>query len=117
MTNIFKKGATISAVLLALTISFYNFNAISKEDIKELSMPTDVGEIVLTVEPCPLNPNYGFEYLAYATDDKEPDHLGCWQVPADIEGLPSTQIVNIWFPEINAIASYNKKLFTPRKKV
>ena len=108
---------TLSGFAATLAIGISSLNLQAKEVSKELTMATEVGEIVLTVEPCPLHPNYGFEYLAYATDGKEPDHLGCWQVPADIEGLPATQIVNIWFPEINAVASYNKKLFLPRTKL
>ena len=87
------------------------------EPIKEMAMRTDVGEVVLTVEPCPLSPNYGFEYLAYATEHNEPDHLGCWQEPAPIEGKPQNQIINVWFKEINAVATYNKKLFKPRTKL
>jgi len=84
------------------------------EKVKELSMPTEVGEVVLTIEKCPIEPNNGFPLKAYATDKGNPDHLGCWQEPDQLAGKPPNQVINIWFPEINAVASYHKKLFTPR---
>lgn len=76
---------------------------------KEMVMPTDVGEVVLTVEECDLQnfiPYSGFDYKAYATEKGHDDHLGCWQADGNV--------VNIFFPEIWATASYDKKLFRPR---
>lgn len=86
------------------------------EPVKEMAMPTEVGEVVLTVEPCPIEPNHGFIYLAYATEKGAPDHLGCWNTTEPYNGVPS-EIINIWFPEINGVASYHMKLFKPRVKV
>jgi hypothetical protein len=102
-----------TVVLLAALVAI---PATAGEEIKEMSMATDVGEVVLTLEPCPLNPNYGFIYLAYATEKGEPNHMGCWQDTEPLNGRES-HILNIWFPEVNAVASYNKKLFKPRTKV
>ena len=98
--------------LLALSLTAY-----AAEEIKQMSMPTDVGEVVLTLEPCPIEPNYGFSYLAFATEKGAADHLGCWNEPEQLEGKPQNQVVNIWFMEIGAVATYNKKLFKPRTKI
>jgi hypothetical protein len=97
-----------SAAFLLLTTN------VASEEIKEMSMPTDVGEVVLTLEPCSFTPNHGFPYAAYATEKGSHDHIGCWFEPEPLEGKPQNQILNIWFPEISAIATYNKKLFKPR---
>lgn len=106
-----RKSAAFAAFLLFAT------NVVSGEEIKQMSMATDVGEVVLTLEPCPLNPNHGFSYLAFATEKGQPDHLGCWMEPEQLPGKPQNQIINIWFPEISAIATYNKKLFKPRTNI
>jgi hypothetical protein len=102
--------------LAAIAAFFFLATSVSKsaEPIKEMAMPTDVGAIILTMQPCPFTPNYGFPYFAYATEKGSHDHLGCWHEPEQLEGKPQNQIININFPEINAVASYNKKLFTPR---
>lgn len=91
--------------------------AISGEPIKEMSMLTDVGEVVLTLEPCTFTPNHGFPYAAYATEKGSHDHLGCWHEPEQLPGKPQNEVINIHFPEINAVASYNKKLFKPRTQI
>lgn len=106
-----RKSAAFAAFLLFAT------NVVSGEEIKQMSMATDVGEVVLTLEPCPLNPNHGFSYLAFATEKGQPDHLGCWMEPEQLPGKPKNEVINLWFPEISAIASYNKKLFKPRTKL
>jgi hypothetical protein len=102
----------MTAALAAFFTSVY-----AAEEIKEMAMATDVGEVVLTLEPCPITPNYGFPYLAYATEKGQPDHLGCWFEPTQMEGYPQNQIVNVWFFEVSAVASYNKKLFKPRQRL
>ena len=76
---------------------------------KEMVMATEVGEIVLTVEECDLQnqiPYSGFDYKAYATEEGQPDHLGCWRAD-DFN-------VSIFFPEIWATATYHKSYFRPR---
>jgi hypothetical protein len=94
-----------------------SFPVNSGEAIKEMTMLTDVGEVVLTLEPCSFTPNHGFPYAAYATEKGSHDHLGCWHEPEPLDGKPMNQVVNIWFPEISAIATYNKKLFKPRTQL
>lgn len=69
-------------------------------------MPTEVGEIVLTVEECPVKNNYGFDYYGYATEKEQPNHLGCWNA--------DDQIVQIWFINENVVGIYKKTLFKPR---
>ena len=104
------------AIVVAVVLLMAHSLVRGAEPVKEMSMATEVGEVVLTVEPCPLNPNNGFEYLAYATEKGQPDHMGCWNTTEAYKGIPS-EIVNVWFPEINAVASYHMKLFKPRVKV
>lgn len=84
---------------------------LAQELPKEMTMPTDVGEIVLTVEECALSkyiPYSGFDYKAYATEEGHDDHLGCW--------MEDGQLVHIFFPEIWATATYDKRYFRPRVK-
>lgn len=102
---------------LALALLALYLTAYAAEEIKQMSMPTDVGEVVLTLEPCPIEPNYGFSYLAFATEKGAADHLGCWNEPEQLPGKPKNEVISVWFPEISAIASYNKKLFKPRLKI
>lgn len=102
-------------LLLAALCGF--FTSAIAEDIKEMSMPTDVGEVVLTLEPCSFSPNHGFPYAAYATEKDNFDHIGCWHEPEPIPGKPQNQIINVHFPEISAVATYNKKLFKPRTRL
>lgn len=100
-------------IYIVATAFLFTTNVVS-EEIKEMSMPTDVGEVVLTLEPCSFSPNHGFPYAAYATEKDNFDHIGCWHEPEPIAGKPQNQIVNVWWPEASTIASYNKKLFKPR---
>ena len=94
----------ILIVLLAFSI-----NVLANELPKKLVMPTDVGKIVITVEPCKIN--YGkqkvpFKYHAYATEFKngmELIHPGCW--------YRDEMSVNIHFPEIDSVATYNPSYF------
>jgi len=83
--------------------------------VDELVMPTEVGEIVLTIEECTLhdfmNEKYhaNFKYRAYATDPQvQNPHEGCWAV--------ADNTVYIQFPELgDVLATYKKDLFKPRK--
>jgi len=79
------------------------------EKIKEMVMPTEVGEIVLTLEECPLKNEFGFDYYGYATDPGQPHHFGCWNA--------DDRIVQIWFLNEGIIAVYNKDMFKPRLTV
>lgn len=69
--------------------------------VNEMVMPTEVGEIVLTLEPCPVKNTYGFDYYGYATDPGHPDHFGCWNA--------DNSIVQIWFINENVVGIYKKK--------
>jgi hypothetical protein len=78
---------------------------------KELSMLTDVGKVAITVEECPVSNSHGFGLRAYATEQGQPDHEGCWTKKGDI--------VYIWFynekPPI--VASYKDYHFKPETKL
>lgn len=92
-----------------LLIGLLSFSVFSATTIKEMVMPTEVGEIVLTLEECPVKNPYGFDYYGYATDPGNPNHFGCWN--ADEE------IVQIWFINENVVGVYKKHLFKPRTTV
>ena len=94
----------ILLALLALPVV-----AFAASDIKEMVMPTEVGEIVLTLEECPVKNQYGFDYYGYATDPGKQDHHGCWNA--------DEQIVQIWFLDENVVGVYNKTLFKPRFQI
>jgi len=74
---------------------------------KELLVRSDVGEIVLTAEQCKVPSPDAFLYRAYATEGLI-EHEGCW--------YRSENIVNVYYPELNAIATYKAEIFGPRKK-
>jgi hypothetical protein len=95
-----------TVVLLA---AFVAFPATAGEEIKEMSMATDVGEVVLTLERCPIASPEGFDYYGYATEQGNQDHPGCWGA--------DNEIVQIWFINENVIGIYKKTLFKPRLKV
>ena len=105
----------IAAIVMWLVTSW--FDAAYGEDIavQEMSMKTETGEIVLTTEPCEYIKMglKGYPYAAYATEKGKANHEGCWKV--DIVDRYSAILV--YFPEIDATAVYNPKLFSPRKKV
>lgn len=81
-------------------------------DIKEFSMKTETGEVVLTREPCEFIKMglKGYPYAAYATDKGHANHEGCWTM--DI--VDRFKAVKVYFPEIDATAVYNPALFGPR---
>ena len=90
----------------ALVAAFFMPVAYAENIYKEMALKTDVGEVVLTVEPCQFKPHFGYEYKAYATEKGAESHPGCWK---DEGGA-----IAVWFPEIKSVATYNKKLFEPR---
>lgn len=100
------------AVTLVLLWFFLYDYADSKELPKEMSMKTDVGEVVLTTEEC-IFIKMGlrnYPYAAYATEKGKANHEGCWRKD-DVNGMSS---VLIYFPEIDSTAVYNPQLFSPR---
>lgn len=94
-------------ILLGLTVAYSVVKG--AEPIKEMSMYTEVGEIVLTVEPCPIQNAHGFDYYGYATDAGNPNHPGCWNA--------DNAVVQIWFLNENVVGIYKKELFKPRMTV
>jgi len=87
----------------------------SKELIKEMSMATESGEIVLTSEECIFKKMglQGFDYAAYATDKGHPNHEGCWKS----DSYEGKHAVYIYFPEINQTAVFDAKLFKPKTTI
>lgn len=76
---------------------------------QEFIMKTEVGEIVLTSNPCSFDLAASFYYYyAYATEP-ETIHPGCWKVVSSA--------VYIYFPEIDTTATYKKDLFGPRQQI
>jgi hypothetical protein len=79
----------------------------------KLVMPTDVGKIVITVEPCRIdyeNQEVPYLYHAYATEltqGMEIIHPGCW--------YRNEMAVSIHFPEIGGVATFMAHLFKPEK--
>lgn len=77
---------------------------------QELTMPTDVGKVAITVKECPVQNRHGFGLEAYATEWKDGQtvvHKGCWTKQGDI--------VYIWFYEEEPplVASYKDYHFKP----
>ena len=54
----------------------------------------------------------GYPYAAYATEKGHANHEGCWKVDV----VDRTSAVLVYFPEIDATAVYNPKLFKPRSE-
>ena len=87
----------------------------SKELVKEMSMATESGEIVLTSEECTFKKQglQGYEYAAYATDKGHANHEGCWKS----DSYEGKHAVYIFFPEINQTAVFDAKLFQPKANI
>lgn len=101
-------------LLLVLITLFYIHKVEAQELPKELSMKTDVGEVILTTEHCYLKEmGLDFPYEAYATEQGHANHVGCWKKEDAGDGMGT---VKIYFPEIDATALYNPMLFRPRGK-
>ncbi len=80
------------------------------EPPQELSMPTDVGKVAITVKECTVPNEHGFKYQAYATEHKNGEiitHKGCWN--------KKEHIVHIWFYEEDPklVASFKDSHFKP----
>jgi len=88
---------------------------LATELIKEMSMPTEAGEIVLTTEECIFKKQglQGYDYAAYATDKGHANHEGCWRS----DSYEGKHAVYIYFPEINQTAVFDAKLFKPKATI
>jgi hypothetical protein len=88
---------------------------LATELIKEMSMATEAGEIVLTTEECIFKKQglQGYDYAAYATDKGHANHEGCWKS----DSYEGKHAVFIYFPEINQTAVFDAKLFKPKAAI
>jgi hypothetical protein len=89
--------------------------SLAKELVKEMSMATEAGEIILTSEECIFKKMglQGYEYAAYATEKGHPHHEGCWKS----DNYEGKHAVYIYFPEINQTAVFDAKLFKPKATI
>jgi hypothetical protein len=108
------KNFLMGVTLLLLWLFLYDY-ADSQELIKEMSMPTEAGEIVLTTEECIFKKQglQGYDYAAYATDKGHANHEGCWKS----DSYEGKHAVYIYFPEINQTAVFDAKLFKPKAAI
>ena len=102
---------TVLAVLWVLLLEY----PYAQETIKQMSMKTEVGEIVLTTEECAFKNMglQGYDYAAYATELGHANHEGCWKS----DSYEGKHAVYIYFPEINQTAVFDAKLFQPKASV
>ena len=82
--------------------------------IKEMTLKTETGELVLTTEPCEFTKMglKDYPYAAYATEKGHANHEGCWKVDV----VDRSSAILVYFPELDATAVYNPKLFKPRSE-
>ena len=101
-------------VLLVLWVLLLEY-PYAQEQIKEMSMKTEAGEIVLTTEECAFKKMglQGYDYAAYATEPGHANHEGCWKS----DSYEGKHAVYIYFPEINQTAVFDAKLFQPKASV
>jgi hypothetical protein len=101
-------------VLLVLWVLLLEY-PYAQEQIKEMSMKTETGEIVLTSQECIFKKMglQGYDYAAYATELGHANHEGCWKS----DSYEGKHAVYIYFPEINQTAVFDAKLFQPKASV
>jgi hypothetical protein len=102
------------AVGIALWLACLSVSKSHSEEIVEMVMASETGEIVLTKEPCEYIKMglKGYPYAAYATEKGHANHEGCWKTDV----VDRFAAILVYFPEIDATAVYNPKLFKPRNK-
>jgi len=102
---------TVLAVLWVLLLEY----PYAQETINQMSMKTELGEIVLTTEECAFKKMglQGYEYAAYATETGHANHEGCWKS----DSYEGKHAVYIYFPEINQTAVFDAKLFKPKANI
>jgi len=108
------KVLTYITVLLVLWVLLLEY-PYAQEAIRQMSMKTETGEIVLTTEECIFKKMglQGYEYAAYATELGHANHEGCWKS----DSYEGKHAVYIYFPEINQTAVFDAKLFQPKASV
>jgi hypothetical protein len=105
-------GVLLWILFIVFSMPVYSTTDFNAEEIKEFSMKTDVGEIVLTREPCEFTKMglKDYPYAAYATERNHVSHEGCWTMDV----VDKFRAVKLYFPEIDTTAVYNPALFGPR---
>lgn len=101
--------------ILAVFWLFLMNTPYAQELVKEMSMVTEAGEIVLTSEECAFKKMglQSYDYAAYATDKGHANHEGCWRS----DSYEGKHAVYIYFPEINQTAVFDAKLFKPKATI
>ena len=100
----------LTAISLA---GFFLISTTVKAELpKELSLKTESGEVVLTIESCPITAS-PYEYKAYATERVTGEgvkvHKGCWT-----KSGPQVSILFYEEPQQPFIATYADYYFKPR---
>lgn len=105
----------IAALCLWWVTSWVDLAYAEEIEVKEMFMKTDTGELVLTTEECTFIKMglKGYPYAAYATEKGHANHEGCWKVDV----VDRFSAILVYFPEIDATAVYNPKLFSPKKSL
>ena len=99
---------TIIAGFGAVVFSVVMSKAQAVELPKHMSMRTDVGYVMLSIEPCSDHAIIKmFPYKVVATEYGHDDHEGCW----DADG----NFVSVWYFEICKPVVYDKLEFKPHK--
>ena len=108
------KALTYFTVLVVFWLLLMDM-PLAKELVKEMSMATEAGEIVLTSDECVFKKQglQGYDYAAYATERGHANHEGCWKS----DSYEGKQAVYIYFPEINQTAVFDAKLFKPKATI
>jgi hypothetical protein len=102
---------TIAGALL-WWVALWPMEELRAEEIKEFSIKTWSGEVVLTREPCEFIKMgvKDYPYAAYAVQKGHPHVEGCWTM--DI--VDRFKAVKVYFPQTKSIEYYNPSLFEPR---
>jgi hypothetical protein len=67
---------------MKLALALLLTTTLAHAEVRELYAKTDVGEIVLTAQPCDIPNPYGFDNMAYAMEGKI-KHDACWYASGD----------------------------------
>jgi len=105
-------GVLLWILFIVFSMPVYSTTGINSDEIKEFSIKTPPGEIVLTREPCEYIKMgvKDYPYVAYAVQKGYPHVEGCWTM--DI--IDRFKAVKVYFPQTKSIEYYNPSLFEPR---
>lgn len=97
---------TIIAGFGAVVVSVLMSKAQAEEVSQYMAMSTDVGYVILSIEPCSDNDiARAFPYKVVATDKGHDDHEGCWNATPNEVGV-------LYF-EVGYPVVYDKSNFKP----